>query len=378
MADSYQSALEILTGQKVDLLVTDFNLRANNGIELIKNVPQLNSGIIAVIVSGDSDLKKRENEVKKEAKIREIFLKGFSPAYFVDELERIIREASSVGGENKIFTSSPTDSENTNLNNSLELSSGLRCMRPLRDFQGSRYLSVAGREAGSSPFSRGIPFHPRGRMSISSSLAAKEIKELEKFSISSEDLRQALNIWPYILVGAGIAMSASYLYPLLGLIGYAIVGSIALIPALLVAQLVMVKRMEAFIKTSPIRAGPRPLWFEEITGIIHMHPLVRLHYWNQDASLRLLMQFLLLPHEFIHYLHRLIYANKENWVQEWHHRLIYQFGAFLPLNIIFGLILFIPAFTRPKLFAREEGKRGQTPFSLEGMRMTLRGWPPKR
>ena len=128
----------------------------------------------------------------------------------------------------------------------------------------------------------------------------------------------------------------------------------------------MVKRMEAFIKTSPIRAGPRPLWFEEITGIIHMHPLVRLHYWNQDASLRLLMQFLLLPHEFIHYLLRLIYANKENWVQEWHHRLIYQFSAFLPLNIIFGLILFIPAFTRPKLFAREEGKRGQTPFSLEG------------
>ena len=172
--------------------------------------------------------------------------------------------------------------------------------------------------------------------------------------MSAQGIRQALGLSPYLMSGAAIAALAGYLYPFLGIIGWALIGNIVFIPALLAAQLAVVKRLEALIETSPIRAPP--VWFERAASVIALHPVIRALYGKQNLSWCLLIQFLILPHEFTHYLHYSVYPRRsKRAIEQWHHILVYQFGALFALNIIFGLILFMPVFTRPQLFARERG-----------------------
>ena len=90
-------------------------------------------------------------------------------------------------------------------------------------------------------------------------------------------------------------------------------------------------------------SGRHRCGLKRAASVIALHPVIRALYGKQNLSWCLLIQFLILPHEFTHYLHYSVYPRRsKRAIEQWHHILVYQFGALFALNIIFGLIYSCP------------------------------------
>ena len=119
-------------------------------------------------------------------------------------------------------------------------------------------------------FATGGPGNDDSRDSSSplDTMQDSEAKEMFRQSMSSDGVKNMLKFWPVIFTLSVLVFGANPL----------VCAALLSIPAMLIAQMAAIQKMEALIKAPPV-------WFDRAFRAIHMHPEIRRRFAAHTPSL---------------------------------------------------------------------------------------------